>query len=101
MRGCLVSSRNFPETGMDPHHLLKFFFLIARHFLECLLYLNTLLAPLLCISSPSLHLSPVRKLQCCLPFPAEELTQGHAGQIGDDAGSEHRGLGFQYHSSMY
>lgn len=63
MRGCLVSSRNFPETGMDPHHLLK--------------------------------------LQCCLPFPAEELTQGHAGQIGDDAGSEHRGLGFQYRSSMY
>lgn len=45
MRGCLVSSRKFSETGMDPHHLLKFCFLIARHFLECLLYLNTLLAP--------------------------------------------------------
>ena len=53
MRGCLVSSGRFSETGMYHHHLLKllFFFFFASHFIECLLYLDTMPAPLLCVSS--------------------------------------------------
>lgn len=56
MRDCLVSSGRFSETGMYPHHLLKllvffFCFFFASHFIECLLYLDTTPAPLLCVRS--------------------------------------------------